>query len=133
MRPLLLFGSEQLETGTGRVDVLSERHFDGQVLDPAGGQIGANGVRVLAGSGRLTGPSAFRLRRLDATVLTNLVTAGQTIVAAFDLTVDGSTVTDRLSAQLSGAPTNGLFVLARVLSETGYFGLQPIERLQSEA
>src|SRR5690606_289782 len=35
--------------------------------------------------------------------------------------------------QLTGAPTNRLFVLARILSDTGFYGLQPIERLQSDA
>lgn len=133
MRPVLLFGSDQLEEATVRVDVLSEQPFDGQVLDAGGGQVGADGVRLLAGSGRLTGPSAIRLRRLDATVFTNLVSAGQEVVAAFDLTVDGSTLTGTLGAQLTGAPTNGLFVVARVLSETGFYGLQPVERLQSDA
>ncbi|MCW5557119.1 MAG: Ig-like domain-containing protein, partial [Verrucomicrobiae bacterium] len=133
IRPRLLFGPDQLEAATVRMDLLPEQPFDGQVLDADGGQIGAEGVRVLAGGGRLTGPSAFRLRRLDATVFTNLVGAGHTLVAAFDLTVDGSTVAGSLAAQLSGAPTNGLFVLSRVLSDVGYFGLQPVERLQSDA
>ncbi|MBN8249816.1 MAG: Ig-like domain-containing protein, partial [Verrucomicrobia bacterium] len=132
MRPQLVFGPDQLEAAAVRVDVLAGQPFDGQVLDSGGGQIGAEGVRILAGSGRLTGPSAFRLRRLDATVFTNLLSAGHSLVAAFDLTVDGSTVTGSLGAQLSGAPTNALFVLARVLSDVGYFGLQPIERLQSD-
>jgi RHS repeat-associated protein len=133
MRPVLLFGSDQLDTATVRVEVLPEQPFDGQVLDQGGGQIGAGGVRLLAGSGRLTGPSALRLRRLDATVFTNLVSAGQEVVAAFDLTVDGSTLTGTLGAQLTGAPADGLFVVARVLSEVGYYGLQPVERLQSDA
>jgi hypothetical protein len=133
MRPVLLFGSDQLEEATVRVDVLPEQPFDGQVLDEGGGQVGADGVRLLAGSGRLTGPSALRLRRLDATVFTNLVSAGQEVVAAFDLTVDGSTLTGTLGAQLTGAPADGLFVVARVLSEVGFYGLQPVERLQSDA
>jgi len=133
MRPVLLFGTDQLEEATVRVDVLPEQPFDGQVLDAGGGQVGAEGVRLLAGSGRLTGPSAIRLRRLDATVFTNLVSEGQKVVAAFDLTVDGSTLTGTLGAQLTGAPTNGLFIVARVLSEVGFYGLQPVERLQSDA
>jgi len=133
MRPLLLFGPDQLDSATVRVDVLPEQPFDGQVLDAGGGQVGTEGVRILAGSGRLTAPSAFRLRRLDATVFTQLVGPSNRVVAAFDLTVDRSTLTDTLSAQLSGAPTNGLFVIARVLSETGFYGLQPVERVQSDA
>jgi hypothetical protein len=39
MRPLLLFGPEELEEATVRVDVLPEQPFDGQVLDEKGGQI----------------------------------------------------------------------------------------------
>lgn len=133
MRPLLLFGPDQLQTATIKVDVLPQTAFDGEVLDREGGQIGDNGVRVLAGTGRLTGPSAVRLRRIDGSIFTNVVGNGASIAAAFDLTIDRSTVINSLSAQLSGAPTNGLFVLGRVLSEPGFYGLQPIERLQSDA
>jgi RHS repeat-associated protein len=132
MRPLLLFGPDQLESATVRVDVLPETPFDGQVLDVDGGQILREGVRLLAADGRLTGPSAMRLRRLDTSVLEDLVTEGYTVAAAFDLTVDGSTVTGPLSAQLSGVPTNSRFVLARVLSDTGFYGLEPVERLDSD-
>ncbi|MBK8001599.1 MAG: Ig-like domain-containing protein [Verrucomicrobia bacterium] len=133
MRPLLLFGPEQLDSATVKVDVLPESAFDGEVLDQSGGQIGDNGVRVLAGTGRLVGPSAVQLRRLDAAVFTNLVGNGHEVIAAFDLTVDRSTLSGSLSAQLSGAPTNAQLVMARVLSETGFYGLQPVERLRSDA
>ncbi len=133
MRPVLLFGPEQLDSATVRVDVLPETPFEGQVLDETGGQIASSGVRVLAGAGRLNAPSALRLRRLDATVFANLVGVGHSVIAAFDLTVDRSTVDAGLATQLTGAPTNRLFVLARILSDTGFYGLQPIERLQSDA
>ncbi|MDH7501175.1 MAG: Ig-like domain-containing protein [Verrucomicrobiota bacterium] len=133
MRPLLLFGPEELESASVRVEVLPQAPFDGQVLDEAGGQIAREGVRLLVGSGRLAGPSAMRLRRLDATVFTNLVSEGQVVLAAFELTLDRSTLTGRLSAQLSGAPPDSLFVLARVLTDAGFYGLQPIERLRSDS
>ncbi len=133
MRPVLLFGPEQLDSAMVRVDVLPEDVFDGQVLGTEGGQISSSGVRILAGTGELIGPSALRLRRLDATVFTNLIGADGVVVAAFDLTVDRSTLAESLSTQLSGVPTNALFVLARVLSDTGFYGLQPVERLQSDA
>jgi hypothetical protein len=45
------------------------------------------------------------------------------------LTLDTSTLGDTLTLQVSGVPENRLFVLARVLSETGYYGFQPVERL----
>lgn len=56
MRPVLLFGPERLNSAEVKVDVLPESAFDGEVLDTAGGQVSNNGVRVLAGTGRLTGP-----------------------------------------------------------------------------
>jgi RHS repeat-associated protein len=133
MRPVLLFGPDQLDSAAVRVDVLTETPFDGEVLDETGGQIASEGVRLLAGSGRLLAPSALRLRRLDATVFTNLVGDGHSVIAAFDLTADGSTLGDSLAIQLTAVSTNGLFVLARLLSDTGFYGLQPIERLQSDA
>jgi len=133
MRPVLLFGPERLNSAEVKVDVLPESAFDGEVLDTDGGQVSNAGVRVLAGTGRLTGPSAVQLRRLDGSVFTNVVSGSNAVIAAFDLTVDRSTLTGSLSAQLSGAPTNALFVLSRVLSETGFYGLQPIERLRSDA
>lgn len=133
MRPVLVFGPAQLDSATVKVDVLPESAFDGEVLDQSGGQIGDNGVRVLAGTGRLVGPSAVQLRRLDAAVFTNLVGSGHTVIAAFDLTVDRSTLAGSLSAQLGGAPTNAQLVMARVLSATGFHGLQPIERLRSDS
>lgn len=133
MRPILLFGPEELESANVRVDVLPQAPFDGQVLDAGGGQLAQEGVRLLVGNGQLKAPSAMRLRRLEATVFTNLVSKGQAVVAAFELTLDRSTVAGPLSAQLSGAPADGMFVLARVLTDAGFYGLQPIERLRSDA
>ncbi|MFO1460688.1 MAG: Ig-like domain-containing protein [Verrucomicrobiota bacterium] len=132
MRPLLLFGPDQLAEATVRMDVLPEQPFDGQVLDPTGGQISVGNVRLIAGRGRMTAPSALRLRRLDPTAFTNLISSPDSVVAAFDLTVDSSTLGGSLVAQLGGLPPGGRFVLARILSETGYYGLQPVERLQSD-
>lgn len=133
MRPLMLFGPEQLDSATVRVDVLPQAPFDGQVLDENGGQIATDGVRLLAGDGNLTSPSALRLRRLDSTVFTNLIGDAGQVLAAFDLVVDRSTLGGALAPQIAGAPPGKLFVLARVLSDTGFYGLQPVERLRSDA
>ncbi|MBL9172703.1 MAG: Ig-like domain-containing protein, partial [Verrucomicrobiales bacterium] len=133
MRPLLLFGPDQLSEATVRMEILPEQPFDGQVLDPTGGQISSGSIRLVAGVGRLSVPSALRLRRLDATAFTNLVSGGNAVVAAFDLTLDGSTLAGTLAAQVGGLASGGRFVLAQILSETGFYGLQPVERLQSDA
>ncbi|MBN9690461.1 MAG: Ig-like domain-containing protein [Verrucomicrobia bacterium] len=133
VRPQLLFGTDQLDSASVKVDVLPTQPFDGQVIEIAGGQIGTSGVRILAGSGRLAAPSPMRLWRLDGSIFQPLMSPGHTVFAAFELTLDGSTVTRSLATQIQGAPTNSHLVLARVLSETGYYGLQPVERLRSDA
>ncbi len=133
MRPLLLFGPERLGSAAVNVSVLADTTFDGSVLDSAGGQIANNGLRILAGTGRLAGPSAIQLRPLDRAAYTNLLDGFSSIVAAFELTLDRSTLVGPLGVQMIGLPTNTWFVLARVLSETGFYGLQPVERLHSDA
>jgi RHS repeat-associated protein len=133
MRPVLLFGPDALEEATVRVDVLPEQPFDGAVLDAGGGELSASGVRLVAGSGRLTGPSAVRLRRLDATVFEGLMEEGHSVLAAFEVILDTSTLVDPLTLQISEEPADRLFVLARVVSDVGTFGLQPVERLITDA
>ncbi|PYL00233.1 MAG: hypothetical protein DME19_05775 [Verrucomicrobia bacterium] len=115
LRPLLLFGSEELEEATVKVDLLTPTPFSGTVLDARGGQVSTEDLRVLAGSGDLAGNQAAQLRRLNPTNFIDLVPTNV-----------------RLVAQITGAPTNSLFVLARVLYDQGQYGLQPLERLNTD-
>jgi RHS repeat-associated protein len=133
MRPIFLFGSEELEEATVKVDVLTPTPFVGSVVDSRGGQVNAEGLRVLAGSGDVFGNQAVQLRRLNPTNFLDLVPTNVTIAAAFELTVSGVALDRRLVAQMTGAPTNSLFVLARVLYDQGQYGLQPLERVTTDA
>jgi len=56
-----------------------------------------------------------------------------TVLEAFELAVDGLDAGRNLRVQLSGAPTNALFVLGRVRVENGLYGIEPRERLVSDA
>ena len=132
IRPLLLFGSDQLDEATVKVDILANTGFDGNVLDVEGGLVNADGVRVVVGDGQLNKPSAFRLRRIDGEVFSGQLNENQSVVAAFDLTVDRSTLNSPLRLEITGAPAENRFVLARVLSTSGLYGLQPVERLISD-
>lgn len=133
MRPVFLFGSEELEEATVKVDVLTPTLFAGSILDSRGGQVTGDALRVLAGGGDVVGNQAAQLRRLNPTNFLDLVPTNVTIVAAFDLTMSGVALDRRLVAQITGAPTNSLFVLARVLYDQGRYGLQPLERLTADA
>jgi hypothetical protein len=133
LRPLLLFGADQLTEAVVHADVLAEDEFTGTVLDPTGGQIADGGVRVLAAPGALGGPQAARLRTLAPTNFTELAGSNFTVAAAFDLTISGVNAGQSLRPQSAGLATNTLFVLARVLSGSGLYGLEPRERLASDA
>ncbi|HKS36826.1 MAG TPA: Ig-like domain-containing protein, partial [Verrucomicrobiae bacterium] len=133
MRPIFLFGSEELEEATVKMEVLTPTPFGGSVLDSRGGQVSAEGLRLLAGSGDVVGNQAAQLRRVNPTNFLDLVPTNVIIVAAFDLTVSGVALDRRLVAQITGAPTNGILVLARVLYDQGQYGLQPLERLTTDS
>ncbi len=133
LRPLLLFGAEELDQATVTVDVLTPTPFAGSVLDTNGGLITSEGIRVLGGVGDLNGNQAAQLRRLDATNFTDFSTNGISITAAFELAIGGVASGRHLVAQCDDLPTNGVFVLARVLYDQGLYGLRPVERLRSDS
>ena len=133
MRPLRLFGAEELDKATVTVDVLAPVAFGGGVLDSSGGQVTSDGVRILAGAGDVTGTQAVQIRRLAPTNFVDLLTTNVTVLQAFDLSVAGVAPDRRLVARFGALPANSLFVLAKVLFEGGLYGLQPLERLRSDA
>lgn len=132
LRPLLLFGHEELTEAAMRVEVLAPGAFSGAVLTPEGGQVAHEGLRLLAGVGDVARPRAAQLRRLAATNFTELVPANFTVTAAFELAMEPLEPGRRLRLQLTGAPTNALFVLGRVRMDRGLYGVEPRERLASD-
>src|SRR5262249_18556127 len=106
--------------------------FAGGILDAQGGMVGSEGIRVLAGAGDVLGQQAAELRRLSVTNFASLVGTNFNVRAVFELGMAGVVSGRKLVAQMGGLPTNGFFVLARVLYDHGLYGLQPRERLRSD-
>ncbi len=133
MRPLLLFSGDELAEASVRVDVLSPDIFRGGVFDSLGGTLTNNRVRVIGAPGDFVTPQAALLRSLTSTNLQTLLIPGQTIAAAFDLTVASAEPGRSLSLQVSDLAPNRFFILSRILSGTTFNGLEPVERLRSDA
>ncbi len=131
LRPLLLFGGEELAQAVVGVEVLTPTPFSGGVLDGEGGLVASDGLRVLAGAGDILGQEAAQVRRLNPTNFTDL--SNIAVLAAFDLSVAGVAPSRHLVAQVGPLPTNGILVLARVLYDQGLYGVQPLERLSTDA
>lgn len=132
LRPQLLFSSARLAEATVTLDVHAPGVYASGLLDADGGRIESQGVALLAGWGDLTGPQKAELRVLSPLDFTD-VTAGETVLTAFEVKVGGIVEGRRLVARISTAVTNGFFVLARVVSEGGRSGLEPVERLTRQA
>jgi RHS repeat-associated protein len=131
MRPLLIFGGDELAEATVRVDVLPPDIFRGGVFDLFGGSMTNNRVRISATPGDFASPQAAILRTLVSTNLPALLIPGQSIAAVFDLTLAGVELGRSLSLQVSNLAPNRFFILSRILSGTAYNGLEPVERLRS--
>ena len=136
VRPQLLLGAEELERATVTVDVLSPTAFNGVTVPPSGAQLVDGDIRIIIGTNsapRADAVEAAYIRRLNPTNFANFVSGAATIERAFELTVTGGELQRRIAAQFSGVPTNGVFVLAKVVSRHGQAGLEPRERLVSNS
>lgn len=131
LRPVLLFGGDELAEATVRVDVLAPDIFRGGVFDSFGGLLTNNRVRISGAPGDFATPQAALLRTLASTNLPALLIPGQAIAAAFDLTVTSVEPGRSLSLQVSNLAPNRFFILSRILSGTSFNGLEPVERLRS--
>ena len=132
MRPLLLFGPEELNEALVRMQVFAAGSFTGGVLDTAGGTIADQEITVLAGAGVLTSRQLTHLRRVSPTNFVGTVPANVPIVAAFELGIGAVATGSNLVLRVSGLNSNANFVLARVLVREGLFGLEPVERLATD-
>jgi hypothetical protein len=133
IRPLILLGSDQLSEATVRADVLTPTAFTGGVFETNGNTIGIEGVQLTAHAGDFASRQAALIRALTPTNFQSLVADNSfSIAAAVDLTVAAVVPGHSLSLQVTNLPTNGVFVLTRVLSDAGFAGLEPIERFQTD-
>lgn len=132
MRPVLLFGPDQLNQGVVHMDIFPPGLFTGGVLDTNGGLIASDGLRLLAGPGVLASQQAVELRRLSPTNFTDLAGTNFSAVAAFEAAMAALPAGHELFLQSTGVPPNMTFVLARVLTQQGLYGLEPRARLHSD-
>lgn len=133
MRPLLLFGPEVLNEAVVRMQVFAAGPFTGGVLDPAGGTVADQEISLLAGAGVLTSRQLVHLRRVSPTNFVGTVPTNLPIVAAFELGIGGVASGSNLVLRITGLRSNADFVLARVLVQEGLFGLEPAERMATDA
>jgi RHS repeat-associated protein len=132
MRPVLLFGPDQLDQGLVHMDLFPPSVFSGGVLTTNGGLIASHGLRLLAGPGALADQEAVQLRRLSPTNFTDLAGTNFSIVAAFEAGLGALPTGHELFLQATGVPPNMTFVLARVLADQGLYGFEPRARLRSD-
>lgn len=130
MRPLLLLGSEELAQATVHVDVMPPQTFSGAVFDHRGGQLVAGPVRIVSAPSNLLEQTTVRLSLLAQTNLNLLITNA---VLGFDLQVGQLPPGKKFSVQFASQTPNSFFVLSRVLSRAGVYGLEPVERFASDA
>lgn len=131
VRPLRLFSAEVLDEAVVNVDILPPGSLEGTMLSTNGGLLGAGDSRLLAGGGTVEGPAAAALYELADTNFADL-TGEMFLVDAFDLTLSDLRG-GRLTLQLKQPPPNAYLVVARVIDRDGVYGLEPVERLSSDA
>jgi RHS repeat-associated protein len=132
LRPLFLFGAEELDQARVSMDVLVPTAFSGGVLDTNGGMVAGAGVRVLAGAGDLLSRQAVQLRTLNPTNFSGIANTGMSVVAAFEINLAGVASGHHLAVRFDTLPTNRFLVLGRVIYGQGLYGLQPVERLATD-
>ncbi|HYG23695.1 MAG TPA: Ig-like domain-containing protein [Verrucomicrobiae bacterium] len=130
LRPLLLFGSDELSQANVHVDVFAPGNFTGTILDEKGGQVAIGPVRILSGVSNLNSQYAMQLQLLNPT---NFSSLSSNIVVAFEMNAGKLPQGRRLAVQFASQTTNKFFVLARVLSRGGVYGLEPVERFTSDS
>jgi RHS repeat-associated protein len=132
LRPLLLLGGDELSIGTVNADILPPTAFAGAIFDVNGGNATNANVKVGVAPGVLSSPQAVQLEALDLTNFASVVTGDLSLAVAFQLTIGALADGSELGLQISNATPGKQFVLARVLSQSGVYGLQPVGRLTSD-
>lgn len=128
LRPLLLYGADELEEARVGVDVLSPAAYSGSFLGTNGGLVAGGGVQVLAKQGDFEKTEGVVLRVFDAAQFAGVSVGSNELVKVFQLDVPETVQQRPLSIGIDLASTNSHFVLARVLAEAGGYGLEPVER-----
>lgn len=129
LRPILLLGGDELKRGEVKVDLFPPRAFNGGVFGETAGQIAVDGVRIIS-----TGHSNLVTLEFSAIASTNFHSiAGTNIARAFQLGVGALPEGRKIAAQFSPGAANAFYVLARVISRGGLYGVESVERFATDA
>ena len=132
MRPIFLYGADELASGRVSMEVLTLGSYEGQILRPSGGFVRVGGITVRAAAGSYETPQAALIRLMDPAAFAELLLPGFLPRAAFDLTVAETLSGRRLDLEISGQGVLRSFVLCRVLMLPGIAGLQPVQRMVAD-
>jgi RHS repeat-associated protein len=132
MRPQLLLGAEELLLGSIKLAVLPPTDFLGGVLKTNGLAVTNGDLRLNIPAGVVNRAQAVQLDLLDTASFGGLLADGFSAVAAFQLRATGLGE-QLMTFQMDGLSPNSFFVLARVRSEKNIYGLEPVERLVTDA
>jgi RHS repeat-associated protein len=133
MRPLLLFGADELDEAVVRMDLFSPAPFSGNVFGSSGGQIALEEIRLIGAAGVVERSQAATLRKLAPALFAEWAGEALEIVGAFELNIGGIVPGGRLIAQFGPQSSEAFFVLARLLVHNGLAGLEPVERFASDS
>jgi cytochrome c oxidase assembly protein subunit 11 len=132
LRPTRLFEPAQIDKAEIEADILTGDSYAASLFDESGGRISAENVAVMAGEGDLSARSLAELRLLELSGF-EVPLAGRTGVAAFQIAVGNLAAGRGLEVELSGLPADKDFVVARYVASDSDEGLEPVERLRSDA
>ncbi len=134
LRPRVLFSPADLREARLHADVWPPLDSGTAALTPDGGLLEDGGVRVTVPAGALGGTAAGALRAQDAADFASLLAGGLVAVKAFELNVAGLAPGAALTLALTEPVEAGKdFVLAKLVTFPGGSGLQPMQRLRSDA
>jgi hypothetical protein len=132
MRPALLFSPERLNEGVVHIDFHPRTGFSGAILSTNGGVLSSGALQLLAGSGVILRAEAVEFRELNPTNFSALAGTNFTIVAAFEESASAVVPGQEFTLGVSGLETNMTFVLARVIDQSGIYGLEPRARMHTD-
>lgn len=131
LRPLLLMGGDELKRAEVNVSVFRPAPFAGGILGQGAAQVGIGGVRLLAPDNGSTNWLTVELHELAPTNFFSV--AGTNVVRAFQVGIGSLPAGRHLAAQFSPGAANAFYVLARLLSREGLYGVEPVERFSTDA
>lgn len=132
LRPSRLLAPDQVDVAQVKVDILTGDSFAASLFDTSGGRIASAGITVSASAADLLDRSIVELRTLDTAGFDSLI-SGAKAEAAFQLSVGNVAPGRSLGVVLTGVAPDRDFVLARHVILGAVEGLEPVERLRSDA